>query len=395
MAVQRKAVATQDVVISRSPVGTFKATVKRESPYITNNFKDLFGGVVKDMQKAKPGLDLQWYDEDGLDCEVTDWCPFGSVMLDLAVSGGRGAPFGRIIEIYGPESNGKTTVAAHLIREAIKIGALPVYMDTELAGMGRERLIQFGVDLEQCLYCAPETCEDVFEFVEVIVDKVKKVDPNRKVVIVWDSVAGTPTKAECAGEYDDQHMASQARVLSQSFRKIRKYISNQQILFVCINQLREKMNVKFGKQTQTPGGKALKFHASVRVEIVKLENLRKGEKDSKKDPHGIKCQATVEKNKVFPPFRKAIFEILFDGGIDDYGTVIDMLKKAGYFGKSAGYYEVDGMDKKLRKDELKQLFIEDNEWYLQWRDLAVNELGGMYVETVVPEPGDEGEESGD
>lgn len=375
--------------MERKPISKGSNKKKSESPYINNDFKLLFGDVIKDIQKSKPGLDLNWYDEDGLDCEVSAWCPTGSIMLDLAVSGGRGLPFGRIVEIYGPESNGKTTVAAHIMKEAIKIGALPVYMDTELAGMGRERLVQFGVELDKCVYCAPETCEDVFELVETFVDMVQKVDKDRKVVIVWDSIAGTPTKAEMEGNYDDQHMATMARVLSQSFRKIRKYVSDKQILFVCINQIREKMNVRWGKQTDTPGGRALKFHASVRVEVVRIETLKKGEKD----PYGIKCRATVEKNKIYPPFKKAIFEILFDGGIDDCGTVIDMLKKAGYLGKSVGYYEIEGVSKKLRKNELKRVFMENPEWYIQWRNIAISELGDQYVETVVPDDSENSKET--
>lgn len=292
--------------------------------------------------------------EDDSRAQVTDWLSSGNPVLDYHLGGGY--PFGRVVEIFGPESNGKTTVALHAIAETQKAGGTAIFLDTEHA-LDKRRAKAIGVDLKRLIYAQPETMEDLFEYVEFIIDKIKERDPNRKVTIVWDSVAATPTKSEIDGEYGDAVMGIHARIMSQAFRKITKKISSNKILFICINQVRDKMNVTWGEKTSTFGGRALKFFATQRIEVVRIGNYKEGN-----EIKGIQCQATIKKNKVAPPFGVAEFNILFDeenAGMDAIGSLLDGGFEVGLFGQSKGWYEIE--DKKYRKAEARQYLKEHPE----------------------------------
>lgn len=282
--------------------------------------------------------------------------PSGNPALDKALGGGY--PAGRVVEIYGPESNGKTTVALHALAETQKMGGIAVFLDTEHA-LDKRRAKDIGVDITRLMYAQPETMELTFKYVEQLIEKVKEKQPDRLITVVWDSVAATPTESEVEGEYGDAVMGIHARIMSQAFRKITKQISEHNILFICINQIRDKMNVSYGEKSDTFGGRALKFYSSIRLDVRKVGTVKRGEKAI-----GIQCKATTKKNKVAPPFEVAEFNILFDpenAGMDSYSAVLENARDAGMFGSKKGWFEYQ--DKNWRMGDLMKHFKEnDDEW---------------------------------
>lgn len=321
----------------------------------TDDIDEFIGDILVDMNKKF--ADSSQTLEDTTKAQITYWLSSGNPVLDYHLGGGY--PAGRVIEIFGPESNGKTTVALHALAETQKVGGVGIFLDTEHA-LDKRRAKAIGVDLKKMIYAQPETMEDLFEYVEEIVKRVKAKDPNRLITIVWDSVASTPTKSEVEGDYGDAVMGIHARIMSQAFRKITKIISSQKVIFICINQIRDKMNVSYGDKTSTFGGRALKFYATQRIEVRRTEMYKEGN-----EIKGIKCEATVKKNKVAPPFGVAKFAILFqdvNGGMDAVGSLLDEGFELGLFGDSKGWYDIDG--KKYRKIEARE-FLSENKNKLQ------------------------------
>jgi recombination protein RecA len=322
--------------------------------------KNEVGAELDDFESSLI-LDMnQEFDESSMLLEDTDrgqvtfWIPSGNPDLDFKLGGGWAG--GRISEVYGPESNGKTTVALHAIAEVQKLGGTAVFLDTEHA-LDKRRAKTIGVNLKKLVYAQPETMEETFDYTETIIEKVKTKDPDRILLIVWDSVAATPTKAELDGDYDAQSVMGQhARVMSQAFRKIKGLISKYKVHLMCINQIRDKMNAGHGEKTSTFGGRALKFYASQRLDVRRIEMYKEGGA-----VRGITCQATVKKNKVGAPFGVSQFNILFqdvDGGIDKYGALLEDGFDAGMFGSSKGWFDLEG--KKYRMAEARQ-FLKDNQ----------------------------------
>ena len=219
--------------------------------------------------------------------------------------------------------------------------------------------------MEDVIYAQPETMEEVYQQQEAAIDIAKK-DNDEPMIIVWDSVASSPTKAELEGEYGDSVMGQHARLMSQGLRKIKGKIKRCNIMAVYINQTREKIGVTFGDKSNTFGGKALKFYATVRIEVTMIGKLKKNDGA---DPHGIAVRAVVKKNKVAPPFKKAEFEIFFDDtGIDHIGATLDWLKQHELIGGSQGWYEIKG--KNYRRDEARDLLYRDEELLKEIRNLA-------------------------
>jgi recombination protein RecA len=272
----------------------------------------------------------------------------GSLALDIALGVG-GIPRGRVTEIFGPESAGKSTLAQHIMAEAQKLGGTAAYIDVEHAmdpGYARD----LGIRLEDLLVSQPDTGEQALEICEALV-RSNAVD-----VIVVDSVAALVPRAEIEGEMGDAHVGLQARLMSQALRKLTATISRTSTSVIFINQLREKVGIVFGNPDVTPGGRALKFYASVRIDIRPVESIKRGS-----DVVGRRVRAKIVKNKVAAPFRQAEFDIMFDvpRGISRTGDIIDLGVEHGVLSKSGSFYSYGDMRIGQGRENAKQ-FLDDN-----------------------------------
>ena len=275
-----------------------------------------------------------------------DAIPTGSLSLDIALGIG-GLPKGRITEIYGPESSGKTTLALHCIAEAQKAGGIAAFIDVEHA-LDPVYAAALGVDIDELLVSQPDTGEDALEITESLV-RSGAID-----IIVIDSVAALAPKAEIDGEMGASHVGLQARLMSQALRKLAGSISKLNCVAIFINQLREKVGVLFGNPETTPGGRALKFYSSVRIDIRKIETLKAGG-----EVVGSRTRAKVVKNKIAPPFREAEFDIMYGQGISRVGELLDLAVNADVIKKSGAWFSYDGNRIAQGRDNAKN-FLRDN-----------------------------------
>src|SRR6187455_3885409 len=272
--------------------------------------------------------------------------PTGSISIDFALGVG-GVPRGRVVEIFGPESSGKTTLALQVIAEAQKLGGMAAFVDAEHA-LDAKYAQKLGVDLENLLVSQPDNGEQALEIVEVLV-RSNGVD-----VVVVDSVAALVPKAEIEGEMGEAQMGLQARLMSQALRKLTGVVSKSKTCLIFINQLREKIGVMFGNPETTTGGRALKFYASVRLDIRRIASLKEGDVVI-----GSRAKVKVVKNKVAPPFREAEFDILYGEGISKEGDLLDLGVDHKVVEKSGAWFAFDGERMGQGRENARQ-FLKDN-----------------------------------
>ncbi|MCL2645764.1 MAG: recombinase RecA [Phycisphaerales bacterium] len=283
---------------------------------------------------------------DGLNTLAIEGIPTGALSLDIAL-GGKGMPKGRIVEVFGPESSGKTTLCLHIIAEAQKLGGVAAFVDAEHA-LDPSWAKRLGVSLKDLLVSQPDSGEQALEIVEMLV-RSNAVD-----VIVIDSVAALIPKSEIEGEMGDATMGVQARLMSQAMRKLTAAVSKSKSLVIFINQIRMKIGVMFGNPETTTGGNALKFYSSVRVDIRRINAIKEGEAVI-----GNHVRAKVVKNKIAPPFREAEFDILFDSGISYEGDLLDLGVNETIVDKSGAWFNYGSVRLGQGREQARQ-FLKDN-----------------------------------
>lgn len=319
--------------------------------------------ALKEIQeKYGEGSIMKLGDAKKMDVEAI---PTGSISLDLALGIG-GVPKGRIIEVYGPESSGKTTLALHIVAEAQKLGGAAAFVDAEHA-LDPEYAKRIGVNVDELLISQPDTGEQALDIVEALV-KTGGVS-----VIVVDSVAALTPRAEIEGEMDQQHVGLQARLMSHALRKLTAIVGKSNTTVIFINQLRMKIGVMFGNPETTPGGMALKFYCSVRLEVRRAAQIQAGEKIV-----GNRVKVKVVKNKVAPPFRTCEFDILYNEGISKYSDVVHAGVKYGVVTKSGSWYNY-GSEKLGQGIEGSRQYLKENpkimkEIVAKIRHAAANEV---------------------
>ena len=298
--------------------------------------------------------------------------PTGCLALDLALGIG-GLPRGRMVEIYGPESSGKTTVALHAVASAQKMGGIAAFVDAEHA-LDPTYAKALGVDLDELYVSQPDTGEQALDIVDSLV-RSSAVD-----IIVVDSVAALTPKAEIEGDMGDSHVGLQARLMSQALRNLTAIVNKSKTCVVFINQLREKVGVMFGNPEVTPGGKALKFYASIRIDVRKTDILKDSDGAA-----GNRTRAKVVKNKLAPPFRQAEFDIMYGEGVSQEGCVIDLGIQYDVIQKSGAWFSYQGNKVANGKEKMRQ-FLKDNPELMREMEDKIRQMAkGMPAEGVAGE----------
>ena len=291
--------------------------------------------------------------------------PTGALSLDLALGIG-GLPRGRVTEIYGPESSGKTTLATHVVAEAQRNGGICAYVDAEHA-MDPTYAKAIGVDIDELLISQPDTGEQALEITDMLI-RSGALD-----VVVIDSVAALTPRAELEGDMGDAHVGLQARLMSQALRKLTSNLNKSNTICIFINQLREKIGVMFGSPETTPGGRALKFYSSVRLDIRRIESIKNG-----MEVVGNRTRVKVVKNKCAPPFRQAEFDIMYGQGISREGSVLDLAVGESIVKKSGAWYTYDGEQLGQGRENAKQFLLDNPE--------VMVEISDLVWKAVMPEP---------
>ena len=353
---------------------------------------DFTSQLIKSLNKDYKTKVAYNLSEDESPTQVKRWISSGSKMLDYICANqpDGGFPEGRIVEIFGPPSIGKSHIATQIARSTQKMGGIVVYIDTENA-TSIENLGNLGVDVSQrFVYVDTHCTEEVLDLAEKTILKAKALDKDVPVTIIWDSVAASSPKAELLGDYDKASIGLQARAISKGMRKITGVIGQTNSLFVCLNQIRTKIGVMYGDPDTTPGGKAIPFHSSIRIKLGAGQQIKDGD-----DVIGIQVWAKTVKNKVAPPFRKVNFQIHFGKGIVEHEEMFDLLRKHGMVTQEDRSYHVAGTggwktiemfdengtmldSKKFRKTEFNEI-MDDEFWGpivdIILRDAMVKKMG--------------------
>ena len=299
---------------------------------------------------------------DGVDetpTDVTDWISTGSTILDLAISNkpNGGLAAGRITEINGLEGSGKSLIGAHALASTQEKDGLAVYIDTE-SSVSSEFLQAIGINTDSMLYVHLETVEEIFDTIETIVTKIRESNKDKLVTILVDSLAAASTKVEMDADFDkDGWATAKAIIISKAMRKITNLIARQKVCLIFTNQLRQKLGVMFGDPWTTSGGKALPFHASTRIRLKNVGQI----KDTKKNTIGIKIRAQVIKNRLGPPLRSADFALYFDKGIDDFGSWLEVLKAHNLVKQGGAWYTMNdhtGKELKFQSKDFQSLMAD-------------------------------------
>ncbi len=288
--------------------------------------------------------------------------PTGALALDIALGIG-GLPRGRVVEIYGPESSGKSTLAMHVVAEAQRNGGVCAYVDAEHA-MDPVYAAKIGVDVDELLISQPDTGEQALEISDMLV-RSGAID-----VLVVDSVAALTPRAEIEGEMGDSHVGLQARLMSQALRKLTANLNKTQTICIFINQLREKIGVMFGSPETTPGGRALKFYSSVRLDIRRIESIKDGV-----EVVGNRTRVKIVKNKVAPPFRQAEFDIMYGKGISREGSLLDIGVEHDIVKKSGAWYTYEGEQLGQGRENAKSFLTEHPEVMVEIQDRVLRAVG--------------------
>ena len=299
----------------------------------------------------------------------------GALALDVALGVG-GLPRGRVVEIFGPESSGKSTLAMHVVAEAQRNGGICAYIDAEHA-MDPIYARAIGVDIDQLLISQPDTGEQALEIADMLV-RSGALD-----VVVIDSVAALTPRAEIEGEMGDTHVGLQARLMSQALRKLTGSLNRTNTIMIFINQLREKIGVMFGSPETTPGGRALKFYASVRLDIRRIESIKDGA-----EVVGSRTRVKVVKNKVAPPFKQAEFDIMYGKGISREGSLLDMAVDMGIIKKSGAWFTYDGEQLGQGRENAKNFLSENPEIMVEVSE-KVRVQAGIGADLIDYSPADE------
>src|SRR2546427_43002 len=321
------------------------------------------GQIEKQFGKGS----IMWLGQKGA-IQPIDAIPTGALSIDFALGVG-GVPRGRVVEIFGPESSGKTTLALQVIAEAQKTGGMAAFVDAEHA-LDAAYAKKLGVELDNLLVSQPDNGEQALEIVEVLI-RSGGVD-----VVVVDSVAALVPRAELEGEMGDAQMGLQARLMSQALRKLTGIVSKSKTCLIFINQIREKIGVMFGNPETTTGGRALKFYASVRVDVRRIASIKDGD-----EVVGSRTKVKIVKNKVAPPFREAEFDIMYGEGISREGDLIDLAVDKNIVEKSGAWFSFQGERLGQGRENARQ-FLKENPDYRGRIELALREILGMSIPTI-------------
>jgi recombination protein RecA len=351
-----------------------------------SDLSDELGGVIAETinkQFKAQNIKTAYFLEGDSDAPtiVKEWVGTGSTMLDLAISNRKygGFPVGRVSEITGLEQSGKSLLAAHALLNTQKKGGLAVYIDTENA-IATEYLTAIGLNLKDMLYIPLETVEDIFETVDVIIDKVRSSDKDRLVTIVIDSIAGASTKTEMAADFDkDGYATAKALIISKAMRKITNLIGRERICLIITNQLRQKLNAPaFSDPWTTPGGKGIPFHASVRLRLSSIGAI-KAKREGRDEIVGSRVKAKLVKNRCGPPLRECEYEVYFDSGIDDYSSWLTVMKEHNLVSQSGAWYswtdKRSGEVIKFQSKEFVEKIMSDPELY----DIVYDEIADKVI----------------
>jgi recombination protein RecA len=344
-----KAAKSTDKVVDRPAEKKAKPSVEGDRARANERAKALEAALGQIDKQFGAGSVMRMGEKETMAIEAVST---GALALDIALGVG-GVPRGRVVEIFGPESSGKSTLAMHIVAEAQRNGGICAYVDAEHA-LDPIYAAAIGVDTDNLLISQPDTGEQALEIVDMLV-RSSAVD-----VVVIDSVAALTPRAEIEGEMGDSHVGLQARLMSQALRKLTANLNKSNTIAIFINQLREKIGVMFGSPETTPGGRALKFYSSVRLDIRRIESIKDGA-----EVVGARTRVKVVKNKVAPPFRQAEFDITYGKGISREGSVLDLAVEMGIAKKSGAWFTYDGEQLGQGRENSKQFLIDNPDVMMQ------------------------------